>query len=87
MEETLSELLEKEMIAYGADFLEPEEKENVEKLMKEYYNKLFYTLDFDNRVVLIKLKNCYDQLISQNQKEAFAKGFSLAATHILKKNK
>ena len=86
MEQTLRELFDKEIAIYEADFLQPEEKENTEEILKDSYNKLFYTLDFDNRVDLIKLKNCYDQLVSQKQKNAFIKGFSLAMTYMMKKN-
>ena len=57
MKETLRELYDREIASYEADFWEPEEKENVDNLIREQHDKIFYTLDFDDKVTLIKLEN------------------------------
>ena len=86
MGESMIELFKSELAHYkfNGEPLNDDDKRLAEEEMKALYDNLFYSLNFDDRVVLIQLTDRYKQLSAQKEKDAFIKGFSLALTYFQK---
>ena len=48
------------------------------RYVERHYNDLQKLLDEEGRLVLEKLKDCYDELLFCQSEDAFVRGFSLA---------
>ena len=84
--ESLREICEKELLEYEKnDLLDPEEKENAEKILRAAWDRLWYASSFDEKAAMIKIANCYKHILSKKQKEAFLSGLSLGVTYLAEK--
>ena len=84
MAESLRELCRKRLMEYEREeFLEPDEIKNIDKILQECRDKIWNSVDFDERVALIKLENCYKQLAVEREKDAFIEGLLLGGTGML----
>ena len=81
MAESLRELCKKQLAEYDKEaFLNPEEIKDIDKILREYRDKLWDSVGYNERVCIIKMENCYKQLAIEREKDAFFKGLVLGAT-------